>query len=94
MTIRQHPTQAFAVGDQVRVKGSQMEQLALYGRMVAGATGTIARPTRRSNGGNRYLVHFPRHVYVTPVKRMEHTIEAHDTVIREEHLTLATESVV
>lgn len=77
---------AFAPGDQVRVKGTIEEQLALYGRMIAGATGTIVKPTRRSQGANRYLVHFPRHLYVTPVKRQEHPIEAHDTVLREEHL--------
>lgn len=80
------PALAFAAGDQVRVKGTIEEQLALYGRMVAGGVGTIVRPTRRSQGRSRYLVHFPHHLYVTPVKRQKHPIEAHDTVLREEHL--------
>ena len=86
MTGTQKPALAFAVGDQVRVQGTTEEQLYLYGREVAGAVGIIVRPTRRSQGHNRYLVHVPRHIYVTQVKQLERPIKAHDTVIREEHL--------
>jgi|GEM_PF-6058338 len=77
---------AFTAGEQVRVRGSVEEQLMLHGRMVAGAVGIVVRPTRRSQGMNRYLVHFPRHIYVTRVRRQEHPIEAHDTVLREDHI--------
>lgn len=76
----------FAEGDWVRPRGAVEEQLALHGRMVAGAVGIVVRSTRRSLGVNRYLVHFPRHLYVTPVRRVEHPIEAHDTVLREDQI--------
>lgn len=81
-------TPRFATGDLVRVKGTPIEQAQLYGREVAGeqALGIITKPARRSQGHTRYLVHFPAHIYRSPVKGLESQIADLDAVIREEHL--------
>lgn len=76
----------FADGTHVRVTGTDEQVRALYGRELVGAAGTITRPFTRSHAHNRYLVHFPAHTYISPVKRVQSSIPDIEAVIREEHL--------
>ncbi len=73
----------FANGDLVRVAGTDEHVLALFGRELVGAVGTVLCSVRRSHGHNRYMVHFPAHTYVTQVKRLVREIPARDHVLLE-----------
>lgn len=78
----------FENGAVVRVKGSPVEQMNLYGRAVAGehTLGVIVQPHRRSHGATRYRVHFPAHTYYSPIQQRSSHIAECEIVVREEHL--------